>query len=606
MKKNNIQSRQDAIKELVTLGACQYMKDLELYHGRANVDGKRFTVKNLDNGANKTGNMNVSNMRGLYTAELGVAQDFAKQRALEKGGEAEVHRIVGINDDDVIFNISFDFSSLSEQDKKRYRDAIFVLTNFAVTNALPLNFDKKEIYQDIIFPTLQENGGFLIEYNSEKSVLDKIKSKLNDKRQEILKTGQISKLGKYQISESELEKLALDYIYARNTKFLLRLYPTKTLYDSIYGRYVRFVNPNARNFQEMYKEIYSISPSYLSAWFANNHIAGLKFPVLSATLRKRIDTYHLTNIPQIMTERDYGEYLQEMTRLEEIGRKRFSNVLSQDVELFFRSASGGELVEYVSQDKTCKELYDKSAKLWEGWTVGQHTASVIDFFNQYYADSLPDNMHAIMKLTFLAHDIGKGVTKLGESHQDASLRLSDQLFDSLNIENDGVDVRAIVKFIIGKGQQYTTQILLKESEEEKDRKIARHELTQAHRYDQEKILVSAFNQDCRNVLKQSFGTSPTKEEVDALRNMCLILQFCDSGAYTYYAKIKEGKTYVSGGNERFTKSFEKTNKGTPILKKAEKLGLVLTTNERLNVNMQNAREQDIFYMDETTNPLRVI
>mgnify|MGYP002800945100 FL=1 len=249
-----------------------------------------------------------------------------------------------------------------------------------------------------------------------------------------------------------------------------------------------------------------------------------------------------------MTERDYGEYLQKISYLERVADGKFSNIFNQEVEEFFRSTNGEELIEFVGQDEACKQLFDKSAGIWEEWTVGQHTASVIDFFNQYYADSLPDNMHTIMKLAFLVHDIGKGATRLGENHKEASLRLADKLFDSLNIENSSL--REMIKFVIGEGQEYTTNLLLKNLEDKN-------------------IQLRKFDKACENVVRRVFKDGISRYEIDMLRNMCLILQFCDSGAYTYYAKIKEGNVYVTGGNECFTNSFILTNKGTPVLAKAK-------------------------------------
>ena len=70
MKKNSEQLRREAIKSLVDLGVCKYMKDMDLYHGRANTDGKVFEVYNFDNAGNNTGNENVSKLSGLYVSEF--------------------------------------------------------------------------------------------------------------------------------------------------------------------------------------------------------------------------------------------------------------------------------------------------------------------------------------------------------------------------------------------------------------------------------------------------------------------------------------------------------------------------------------------------------
>lgn len=538
VRKSSVQMRREAIKVLVELGACYYMKDLDIYHGRANRDGKKFHVLRLNNANNGTGNMNVSDLDGLYAGTYEIANEFAEERVWGTAVK-EVHKIVGINEDDAIFNTSFKTTDLGIEDCKKFYNAMRVLTNFDVSHEIPINFKHKKLFETIIIPVLQETNAPLVNYYEEESVLKKIKER--------------AKSVKYDILEQELEKIALDYIHARNTRYLLRRRPIQTIKGTLRKRQEDLVHKDVpMPFVEFtdggYGEAYRISSSYLSAWLANNHIVGYKSVVHSGTLGKNIESYHLIDISQIMTERDYGEYLQKISYLERVADGKFSNIFNQEVEEFFRSANGEELIEFVGQDEACKQLFDKSAGIWEEWTVGQHTASVIDFFNQYYADSLPDNMHTIMKLAFLVHDIGKGATRLGENHKEASLRLADKLFDSLNIDNSSL--REMIKFVIGEGQEYTTNLLLKNLEDKN-------------------IQLRKFDKACENVVRRVFKYGISRYEIDMLRNMCLILQFCDSGAYTYYAKIKEGNVYVTGGNECFTNSFILTNKGTPVLAKAK-------------------------------------
>lgn len=582
MIKSDKQLRQEAIAVLVELGVCRYLKDIDLYHGRANSDGKRFSVRNLDNSGDNTGNRNVSSMSGLYTAKKDIATEFAEIRARFKGGKAELHKIVGINEDDVIFDLTFEKSFISEKDMPRLARAFRVLTNFSVSNLLPINFDYKDVYYSVIFPVLRELATPLLSYRKENDVVKQAKKRFEEVKSKLKSDGDIDKLRNLDIDDKTFERLVRNYISARNTRILLRVVPFDVLDKASDGKDV-FYND----------EYYSLNGRYVSAWIANNHIAGFKYLVNSATLGKKIDICHLVNVQQIMTERDFGEYYQNLMQLEEVATKRFSDLIPAEFEEFFASASGWELVWLASKDAECKALYDKKAGIWEGWTVGQHTASVVDFFDAYYSDSLPDNMQSIMKLILLAHDIGKGVAS--EKHFSQELenqRNVDTLLDSLEIKKG---VKDIVKFAIGEGQRYTSSILIQENEEQKDKMVSQGLLNEGNRYDREKRLIKQMNEKCAEVLKKAFGESPKQEEVDVLRNLCLILQFCDSGAYTYYAKINEGQAYVTGGNARFTRSFEQTNKNTPLLKKSQKLGLVLTTNQRL---LQS--------QDEISLPLRVL
>lgn len=546
IKKTKKQLRDEAIAVLVEFGICRYMKDVNLYHGRTG-NGTLFSIKNLNNAGNNTGNMNVSAIPGLYTAQKDIATEFAIERKKERGGQAEVHKIVGINENDVIIDINFDISSIRDEDKPRVTAAFRVLADFPVTDLLPINFEYKEIYKRVILPVLQDLNAPLISESMLTTVLQQAKKRLESLKLHAKNNGHYDKLNKLNIDDKTFESLVKDYISARNTKNLLRKVPTNVLYQI---RKTALFSYDG--------QLYPISRPYIYAWIKNNNIAGFKSLVSSATLEKKIIAYQLVNIPQIMTESDFGRYYQALMKLEEIATQRFSNSMSTELKDYIDSACGAELVELASQNLQCAKLYDKNPGLWEGWTVGQHTASVIDFFDTYYSDSLPDNMQPIMKLILLAHDIGKGdAYEKGVPQKQTNQKDVDVLLDSLNIK-DGL--RQIVHFVMGVGQDYTTRILIKE----KDEHIQRQ-------------LIKELNQKCKEVLTTVFGKRIKGDEVSMLRNLCLILQFCDSGAYTYYAKIKEEETYVTGGNAGFTKSFEQTNKNTPILKKAQNLGLVLPT-----------------------------
>lgn len=568
MYKSEEQFIQDAIDIFVELGVCKYLKDMETYHGRANIDGKRFSIKNINNSGNNTGNMNVSVLSGLYTAKKDIAEEFAQERAKYKSATTEVHKIVGINENDLIFNLDFDKKNLSERDLTRLSKAFRILSNFSVTSLLPINFKYKEIFFDAIFPVLNDEEN-IINMSDESRVFLKIKERLQQVRQQ--NKNDSEKLSELTISDKELEKLVSDYISAKNTRNLLRIVPFEVLNQGVEGGNLFFED-----------KLYAINRKYIAALISHSHIVGFEYLVDSATLRKKIHICQLIDIKQIMTEKDFGEYYQELIGLEQAATQKFADALPAKIEKLFEVGSGEELITYASYDQKCKKLFDMSAGIWEGWTVGQHTASVIDFFNTYYSDSLPDNMQAIMKLIFLSHDIGKGIANEKHISQEEANRSNiDTLFDYINV---GKDIREIVKFVIGRGQKFTTEILIKESDEEKDSKIARGVLTEKDRYNREKQLIKRFNEECFSLLSKIFGTPPKKEEVDALRNMCIILQFCDSGSYTYYGKVKEKSVFVSGGNERFTKSFELTDKDTPILKKSEKLGLVLSSNKQLSAS----------------------
>ena len=558
MEKNESQLRKESIETLISLGLFKYFKDVDLYHGRAGSGDDSFAVRELNNSGNNTGNLNVSEMSGLYVSSEEVARQFAEVRTKQKGGIPEVHKIVSVNDDELILDLGFEIAEMSKEDRKKASEAFARLANFSVSSALPINFNYKNIYFEVIFPVLKTLQTIPISDEEEKDVLKAIKNKYQQIIQECNKRGDISRLRDLSITDKQLEKLASDYINARNTRYLLILDPVTTIWDAIDGNMVSLNN-----------KTYFINHDYLSAWLYNNHVAGFKFLAKSATLDKKIDVYQLVNIKQIMTQKEYGNYFQYMLLLEQVNDKLFKNIFNSELENFMETASGDELIKFVSRDSGCKDLFEKDAGIWEKWSVGQHSACVIDFFNKYYSTSLPKSMHSIMKLILLSHDIGKGeAVKRGINQIKANEIYMNTLFDYLKVP---VKIRKLVKFVINDSQSYTSQILLKNSNPTKEA---------SEQFIYEKQAIKRLNDKCYNILYEIYNGNPTTAEVDTLRNLCLILQFCDSGAYTFYAKIKEDNAYITGGNKNFTDSFEMTNKNTPILKKAQKLGLVLVSNEK--------------------------
>ena len=69
-----------AVNILAKLGAVKYVKDTDMYHGRAG-DGSEWEVDpNFNNAGNSTGNQNVYSVSGLYSGEYDVAKSFAEKQ----------------------------------------------------------------------------------------------------------------------------------------------------------------------------------------------------------------------------------------------------------------------------------------------------------------------------------------------------------------------------------------------------------------------------------------------------------------------------------------------------------------------------------------------
>ena len=515
--------RRQAIEILVELGAVSYFSDLDLYHGRAG-DGSGWEVKtNFNNAGNATGNRNVNKVSGLYVAEEKIATEFAKTRATQLyGTQPEVYKIVSTDKDSVLFNTMFNRQQLSLKDQLRYDQAMKDLTLSTVTQGNPIKFEHREAWK-IVMQYLQK-------YSSAK---DSWKSEwCNNVINELKKNPQIQQIFKFK--SEDLKHFVYDVVGSINAQEFMKKYSTSVIHAYISG--------------EDQLQNYPINSSYISAWCDANHIVGIQQKVSSATLQKNIDTCHIFNIKKIKEEKQYGQIMARVVNNYGAVTTSLKKVIkSKKDNEFLVNATPSEIMERIKQDKHCKELYEMDSGVWENWTVGQHTEAVIDFFDRYFADSVPEELIPFLKVTMLAHDIGKGVdVKNGKRNSPEAMEQSKHLFKALGIEKDYAQ---LIKFVISDSQQFTSSVLL----------TGKPKL----------INNLSFKKACENAIIDAFGRVPTKAEVDAFKRVCIVLQQCDSGAYTYYAQVREGNKNVTGGNERFTNSFILDENNNPRLRNFE-------------------------------------
>ena len=58
-------------------------------------------------------------------------------------------------------------------------------------------------------------------------------------------------------------------------------------------------------------------------------------------------------------------------------------------------------------DRQYSELFGYGIGVWEGFTLGEHTQTALQIFDDNYADTLPEKILPIMKMSILTHDFGK-------------------------------------------------------------------------------------------------------------------------------------------------------------------------------------------------------
>lgn len=523
--------RRQQIQVLVDLGIAKYVNATGLYHGRAGDGSDWEVIPGFNNAANETGNNNVYDVSGLYASDSQLtATQFAKRRLRRNDQQPEVHKIVGKDSDEVVFNLNFDWSTLSQQQRVDLEKALATLTHFHVTEALPVRFEYKAAYE-----LLQRKFGAYRQQYPDKYYFDDqdieivTKSMLSDASDK----DNMKKI--FEGSSVKFREFVKEYISSFNTIRLLQRNPLCAL--SVYMNNLDTFTSN--------KKSYSLNPSYVSAWASNNHIVGIEQKVDSVTVNSTIDAYTLFDTKKILSEKQYGEMMQEVMTTYGALTSNLINVIDSENADFLTKSSSRETMEFIEQSPECKELFDKDAGIWEKWTIGQHTQAVLDFFEDNYSENFPTELKPFIKVVILAHDIGKGYAKENNIDQKVgNLQKSKILYDALNITDD---YRGLIDFIISTSQEYTTNIIMKRGEKSQN--------------------LEKLRNMCAIAYVKAFDKQPTEEELIGLVKICTTLQTCDSGAYTRYAKIKnQDGSYVGGGNDRFTSSFTKNERGDYRLK----------------------------------------
>jgi len=528
MAKINIREyeKRKAIDILVSLGAANYVNDMELYHGRAG-NGTTWKVDPLFNNAgNITGNRNVYDVKGLYSGTRDIAEQFALKRVRDGAGSVvEIHKIKSQDDYSIVFNLNFNIDNLTDQQKTAYYSALDTLSQFSLTQASPLQFEYKNAWP-IVVDKCQEVQRKL---NVHDLTNEHIGIIVSDLKKDI----RIRSIFK---SPQNLITFVEELVSAYNTRYLLKYLPITAL-DS-------YISANSNYTYKNSNKTYPCSSSYTSAWCAHNHVVGISQRVDSATLKQTIDSNILFDTKKIVSEKQHGEMLQHALSTYADLTNILGDVVDENTANLLINGNSQEIIGYTNKSLMCRSLYNKSANIWEGWTVGQHTEAVLNFFEKYYTEEMPDSLKPFMKIVLLAHDIGKGyAAEKNITQEEGNLKNTKHLYNFFNLKNS---YRQLIDFIINDSQKITSSIVLNKGDKQE--------------------LSYRLKQSCRSTFFESFKRYPNTSELKGLTQICKILQSCDSGAYTRYAEIREGNKIVHGANDKFTESFVINSRGDPRLK----------------------------------------
>jgi len=500
--------RYKALETLKEVGLLIPAAELETYHGRlAHKDEGEWSVDpTFSNAGNDTGNGNVHDRVGLYAADRETAKEIAEERlrtkkiASEDADEhfkVEVHNIISNDADATIIDFEFDETQLDEATQKKYHDALNTL-RLPMSEGSPASFDNR----DTIRP-----------------VLDKI----------IAAQAQ----GKKYVTAEEIpdlaaeagvnEDIALQLAASVNAGWLAGVKPA-TLVERLLGTSAGIATERITDGSEP-KDL-PINLEYVQRYLQKNHIVGAKTTVTSATVNRTLKSVKLFDLEKTHTEAQLEATRHDTwKRLGGMATALSKSEQSQPAEHLLLQVLGDvhakpeRIIAAAMEVPGFKEIFEKSTGNWEGFSLAEHTETVLRNFDINYADTLPVSFLKPMRLAIVAHDLGKPQANWeGVGQKAHNLKYAEAFFTKLDIDDR---TKNLYLAMIGDGEELATDINLNKDPE----------TAQAKLHDLAIKTLRAFNAD---------GTV-TDGQVEGFSEMCKMLQICDGGAYTSMATTRSRK-----------------------------------------------------------------
>ena len=177
----------------------------------------------------------------------------------------------------------------------------------------------------------------------------------------------------------------------------------------------------------------------------------------------------------------------------------------------------------ASQVEGFEPIFAADTGVWEGYTLAEHTETVLRNYERSFAGDLPAEIHAPLKLALLTHDIGKPEVadrdpknKIDEYNNN--LVRSQQFLEQIGVGQAGITYIHGLFEAVGK---YANTYIHYDSDSFDDvRSLGRDTLL-------------------------SIGVEPTPDSIEGFLEATSILFACDGGAYTSMAttRMPDGSQY---------------------------------------------------------------
>jgi len=530
-----------ALDTLKQVGLLIPLSDVETYHGRlgSNNEESAWQVDpSFSNGSNDSGNRNVNNRSTLYTGEKQVAEDFAQERVrfaidsvlrrklyeqvkgyppyerltqerlikqrltqeekdanrrqVAKDFRAEVHAIVSIDPDAAVLDCGFDSAKLGDEDKVRYEKALKDLL-IPMTEGSPVGFwHKDEVPQ---FAEAVKRLGL---------------------RKSFITTEDVARI----VAESNIDEATSGQLAgAYNARQIAAINPVYLVSQLIQNK--QNIVTNTINMNGVKQEI-PLNLEYVERYLRLAHIVGVKQSVDSATLGRTITSVSIIDLERTKTAETHeterrttwqklggtAGALSKLLPVEGMPRDQLHALLTDTHAKPEKLVSAARLIEGYD------DIFAADAGNWEGFTLAEHTETVLRNFDENFADKIPVEFLAPMRLAILSHDVGKPIASAkGDKHLQKKYNVL-QADDFLTKAGVGERLKGILLAVIGEGADLAYKIDIRGAGE---------------------VVEAELESLARDTLSK-FGTGDDVDgQIAGFVEMCKMLQISDGGAYTSMA-----------------------------------------------------------------------
>jgi len=426
-------------------------------------------------------------------------EDFKQQFSGQK--RAEVHEIVTADTDATVLDFSFDVANLDDEARAKYRQALKVLA-IPITEGSPVSFNDRDKVQP--FATA-----------------------INKLKKHLVLSSDASELA----AEAGIEeRVALQLASAYNSRQIARTKPSYLVSQLI--EHSADIIADSIEVDGKREEL-PINLEYVERFLRESHIVGVKQKISSATLGKDITSVSFFDLEKTITAK--GLEVERQATRQRLGEMAtaFSKAAGYEAQpdqpllklLEDVHAKPRKLVEAAKMVDGYDTIFEGDAGNWEGFTLAEHTETVLRNFDESFAENLPVELLAPMRLAILAHDVGKPIAAAhGEKHKQKEYNVSqaDDFLGKLGVDDR---MRGLLLAVIGDGEELAFQIEVRGAGEP---------------------AASTMKALATKTLEQFYGSEEVSDEqIEGFSEMCKMLQVCDGGAYTSMAV-----TNRSGGKGR--------------------------------------------------------